>query len=330
MKSFYDKFTVCRSPEGDAGAGGGTSVSSGDGQSSGSTVGGSSANNSGGSSVGLGSSGGTQAGPLLDATGNFTKDWTKALGVSDALGTKFTSPQSLAKSYESLEKMIQAKGIIKPSATASPEEKEAYLNNFRPASAKEYGYDKPIEKIMVDGKEVAVPKELYDGASVSKFTEEAYKLGFSKEQVDFAVKFDLMRGMGAKASFDKLMGDGKAAGETALKQAWGKDFEANLKEAQRAATELGMTQEEMADPSIGNNPAFLKAMAKAAAMTRESPAAGARGSETQFNGDPRKEANRLLVEMVSPEGQQLAKTDPAAHKAKVARRMELMKQANGE
>src|SRR5438067_1142236 len=54
------------------------------------------------------------AGPLLGADGKFLPGWAKQLGGSEALEAKFTDPKALVGSYQSLEKLISAKGIIPP------------------------------------------------------------------------------------------------------------------------------------------------------------------------------------------------------------------------
>lgn len=274
---------------------------------------------------------GGQAGPLLDAQGNFTKGWAKQLGAPETLEAKFTSPKALVGSYANLEKMIAAKGIIKPGADATPEQVDAYYAALgRPAKPEEYALAKP-EKITIDGKEVAVPAELWNKDDAAAAQTLFHKIGLTKEQAAALTQFDVARGlkgMGAiEAASQKAQDDGIAA----LKGEWKGEYDTNLKAAKDAAAKVGLTPEVLnVNPAIANSPIFIKAMAAVAKMVLEAPAAGLRGGGAGAGGSPAAEIAAIYADKNHAWHPANANKDPGAHKAAVARMAELYRLKNGE
>lgn len=229
-----------------------------------------------------------------------------------------------------MEKLIQAKGIIKPGANATQPELDAYyLALGRPATAAEYALTKP-EKMTLDGKEVVVPKELWEAETASKASELFHKIGLTKEQAAALTNFDLERGLRAQGTVAGMIAAQKTKCETALKEAWGADYAVQHALAEKAAAAAGLTPEILAaNPHLSNDPVYIKAMAKVGAMIIESPAAGARGG-SHSSVNPAAEIAAIMNDPNHAWQPGNAKKNPAAHKAAVEHMAGLYRLKNGE
>jgi hypothetical protein len=275
----------------DGGAGGGDGTPAGGAPAAGGAAapagGGSAAPVGGAPAAGTAAPAAAASTPLIGPDGNFVPGWAASLGVPNvrsdpnnkdeltpaaALEKKFTSPKALLGSYQSLEKMISAKGIIPPGPNATPEEKSAFYKALgRPDKPEDYGIKMP-EKIG----DKPFPKELWNEEQAAGFAKWAHERGFNKEQVSALIEFDAMRGMRDMETFTASSQKAQTEAVAALKQEWGADYAANLKLAQEAAKQAG-GPELLAHP-LANDPQFIKAMAKVGKMIVENPTAGARGS----------------------------------------------------
>lgn len=309
---------------GDAGAGSGSGAGQGTGDA-GKAAGGA------GNGQGAGAAAAGQSGPILDAQGLFTKGWAKALGAPDSLEAKFTDPKALVGSYVNLEKLISAKGIIKPGANATPAEISAYHQALgAPATPAEYGLAKP-DTIKVDGKDVPIPAELWNKDDAATASTLFHQLGLTKEQAQALTQFDLQRGLRDKSSFAAMVQKIHDDGVAALKADWkGTAYDQNVKLANDAAAKLGLTPDVLkANPDLANNPLFIRALAKAGEMVLEKPAAGLRGQGSS-SLNPAAEIQAIMNDPAHPWHPHNANKNPAAHQAAVKHMTDLFKMKNPE
>lgn len=267
-------------------------------------------------------------GPLIGADGKFGPGFAKAY---PSLAGKFTEPGALVGSYVNLEKMISAKGIIKPGPAATPAELDAYYTQLgRPATAKDYGLAKP-EKMSIDGKDVAVPNELWEAETASKASELFHKLGLTKEQASALTAFDLERGLRAKGSVDGMLTQSREQCIAELKTQWpGANYERNINAARDAATKAGLPPELLnANPHIANDPNFIKAFFKVSQMITEGPSSGVRqGGDVTRN--PVAEIAAIMADKTHAWHAENAAANPKAHTDAVKHMRYLYQLKHGE
>jgi hypothetical protein len=91
--------------------------------------------------------------------------------------------------------------------------------------------------------------------SNQQFLSEAHKHGITNKQLDFLLaEYD-------KRSIDLVSNSSQIDTDTAvqtLQQEWGDKYETNIFNAVKAARACGITDEQINDPMIGNNVAFIK------------------------------------------------------------------------
>jgi len=122
-----------------------------------------------------------------------------------------------------------------------------------PKKADEYGLKKPDN----------LPEEAWDADYVKGVQEIAHKHAISPQALAELSEFTNSRAV-------ELMGQGEAArakaleeSTTALRQEWQGEFDRNIAAAQRAAKTFGV---DVNDPTLGNHPGFIKAMARIASV----------------------------------------------------------------
>lgn len=214
----------------------------------------------------------------VDDSGGFKPGWAKALGMPETVEAKFTRPEALARSYASLEKQIGAKGVIVPGANATQAERDAFYNAMgRPEKPEGYDLKKP-DKLG----DKALPDGLWDDKGATEFAKWAHEHGWSKQQVQDAMQYDLQRSMSARDGFDKHQAEQAKLAKDSLTKEWGADFDKNLTAAKRAAKDFG-GDELLNHPALGNDPVLIKALAKMGAATAER-GGGAGTRESAGNG----------------------------------------------
>lgn len=105
--------------------------------------------------------------------------------------------------------------------------------------------------------------------SNKEFLTEAHKHGITNKQLDFLLsEYD-------KRAVDLVSNSSQIDTDTTvqtLQSDWGKDFEANIFNAVKAARACGITDEQINNPLIGNNVAFIKMAAYfGSQMTEDKP-----------------------------------------------------------
>lgn len=347
MKLFHELFTFFFAPvfglSADA-AGGGTATVGADTGNAGQGAGNTGSNTASGNGSGSGLTGGTDASNGQNGTGGNTsgagaeavdlsfldkplpKGWAKAGGFPDAWESKFTTLKPALGSYAGAEKLIGAKGIIPPGPNATQEEKSAFFKALgRPDKPEEYGIKMP-EKIG----DKAVPKELWDQNNATAFAKWAHEKGWSKQQVQDAIEFDMGRAMAGHEAMVATSTKARTDAETALKTEHGAQYPEFVAKAERGAAALGLTKEMVAaDPALANNPNFIRMAAKVAEMIGEKGAAGARGT-THATENPQAKIDAIMADKSHPWHQKNASKDMKAHNDAVLEMQRLYKAKHGE
>jgi len=207
----------------------------------------------------------------LGDDGSFKADWWKAAGVSEGLGKKFTRPEALARSYESLEAKISAKGLIVPGPTASKEERDAFFTALgRPAKPEEYGLTKP-DKIG----DKPVPDAVWDKDRATRWQAKLHELGVSKDVAQKIAMAATEESFQAYEGLEASKAQMQAANKAALQKEFGTDYNVQMARAARAAQEFG-GKELMEHPGLANDPVMIRTLAKIGAAFGERPGAGVR------------------------------------------------------
>lgn len=163
----------------------------------------------------------------------------------------------LAKGYLESQKFVGG-SIRVPKDDAKPEEWDAYYAKLgRPAKPEEYGIKAPED----------MPVGLWEDDEIASFMQHAHKNGLTKKQAE------ALAGWQAERVRLKIA-DGRQkheAGVTALREAWGPNYDRHLALAKRSAKQLGGDEfvNFMAESGLGNHPAFVKVFSKAGAMMAE-------------------------------------------------------------
>lgn len=261
----------------------------------------------GGNGGGTGAEGGGGTPPAFDIRqhvsddGSFKPDWHKAAGVSENLAKKFTRPEALARSYETLEKQISAKGVIVPGPNATAQERDAYYTALgRPAKAEEYGFTKPAT-IKVGDKELAVPDVAWDANRAKAWQQKLFDMGVPKDQATRIMSAALEESVTGLSSIQESQQQHLATSKAALQKEWGADYDKNMGAAMRAAEQFGGADLRN-HPALGNDPILIKALAKIGAATAERPGTGTReqgGSNAMSAAEARIAADKMTAEIAT-------------------------------
>lgn len=193
------------------------------------------------------------------------KEFWEAMGTPH-LATRFTDLKALPKSYVSAERMLSnSKKVAVPNENSTPEEWDAFFAAAgRPGKPEEYGLAKPE----------GVPEEIWSEDEAKEFATLAHKLGLSKKAANALVQWQAERLGKSFSAQSEQAEQAKAQAIEGLKKEWGTGYDANLKLAKQAAVTFG--GEELLNHPLANDPAFIKAMAKAGAAISEGKLAGGR------------------------------------------------------
>ena len=227
----------------------------------------------------------TADGTIANPEGFFGKE-------SSHLSKRFTSPQALAKSYVSLERQLSnSNKVAVPNENSTEEEWNAfYTKAGRPEKPEEYGLTAPE----------GVAKQVWNEQEVKDFSGLAHKLGLSKKSANALVSWQAERLSKAYEAQSQMADQAKTQAVDSLKKEWGGDFDKNVDLAKKAAQTFG--GDELLSHPLSNDPAFIKAMARAGAAISEDKLAGGRGSGPAAS-DPssvREEIGQIMSDRSNP------------------------------
>lgn len=189
------------------------------------------------------------------------------------LSKRFTSPHALAKSYVSLERQLSnGNKVAVPGENATPEEWDAFFSKIgRPEKPEGYELKAPE----------GIPEGVWSDAEAKEFASMAHKLGLSKKAANALVAWQAERLGKAFSSQQEQAQTQRNEAIATLKKEWGAAYDEQLNLAKRAAVTFG--GEEILQHPLANDPAFIKAMAKAGAAISEGKLAGGRQGGLQVD-----------------------------------------------
>ena len=193
------------------------------------------------------------------------KSWKDAISQEyrdDQNIQKFTEIDALAKSYINATKMIgQDKMVIPNNNSTEDQWNEVYTKLGRPESA---------EKYKLEAKSDVVPM---DEGAIKSFADQSHKLGLNNKQAQGILEFykNSMEGTAKQAQVDTETAQAQSTQE--LRQEWGRDFEAKIKQA-GALAQANINADVLDMPlqngtRLGDHPEIIKGFAKIANMMSE-------------------------------------------------------------
>jgi hypothetical protein len=284
---------------GGGGAGSGAAGAGGAGDGSGGAgagAGGGSGGGAGGGGAGSGQGGGAGGAPVtdvrtfIDDKGNIVAADKFFAGDTAHLSKRFTSLGALAKSYVSLERQLSNPNkVAMPGENSTPEEWDAFYAKLgRPEKPEAYDVKAPDSL-----KDVVLNEE-----SMTQFKGLAFKLGLNPKQVTELSKFYFDTTAKSLESVTAQQTQVKEQAVAALKKEWAGNYDTNLALAKKAAIAVG-GEELLANPTLANDPMFIRAMANVGAKLSEQSLAGGRNGSPAPQ-DPRAEAQRILADKKDP------------------------------
>jgi hypothetical protein len=193
------------------------------------------------------------------------KSWKDAISQEyrdDQNIQKFTEIDALAKSYINATKMIgQDKMVIPNNNSTDDQWNEVYEKLGRPESA---------EKYKLEAKSDVVPM---DEGAIKTFAEQSHKLGLNNKQAQGILEFykNSMEGTAKQAQVDTETAQAQSTQE--LRQEWGRDFDAKIKQAAslaKANISADVLDMQLQNGTrLGDHPEIIKGFAKIANMMSE-------------------------------------------------------------
>lgn len=120
------------------------------------------------------------------------------------------------------------------------------------------------------------------------FLSEAQKQGITNKQLDFLIQEYDKRAVDLVSTSSQYDTDNTVQ---TLQAEWGSNYETNIFSAIKAAKSAGLTEEQINDPVIGNNPAIIKALSYfGSQMTEDKPVTGGSAVKTDVQSLMRSEA----------------------------------------
>jgi len=175
--------------------------------------------------------------------------------------SKYKNVDEAMKAFRHVNGLVGAKGLLPLPATATPQEREAFNKRLGevlgiPKDAAGYGIKKPDD----------LPAEAWSDEHATAVAEIARKNNIPPAamqelvaaQNEFVKKSVLGQQQAQEQATQQAFGE--------LQQEWGDRYNANLVLAARSAKTLGLNVD---DPTIGNNPAMIRAMHKFASLVSE-------------------------------------------------------------
>ena len=234
--------------------------------------------------------------PSTEPTPQPTKSWKEAISEefrNDPNIEKFTEIDALAKSYINATKMIGQDKVAVPNKNSTEDQwNEVYEKLGRPESA---------DKYTLNVKSDVVPIE---DTAIKQFAENAHKLGLNNKQAQGILEFykNNMEGTAQQAKIDTETA--QAQSEQLLRQEWGRDFEAKVKQAgalakaNMDANVLDMTLSN--GTRLGDHPEVIKGFAKIASMMQEDKIVATESESVDQGKDIEQEISRIMNDRTGP------------------------------
>ena len=206
---------------------------------------------------------------------------------------KFTEIDALAKSYINATKMIGQDKIVIPNKNSTEEVwEEAYTKLGRPETPDQYNLK--IESDVVK----------MDDSAIKSFAEQSHKLGLNSKQAEGILDFykNNMEGIAQQSKIDTETA--QAQSEQVLRQEWGRDFDAKVKQA--GAIAKANINPEVLDMTLsngtrlGDHPEIIKGFAKIASMMSEDKIVTTESENVNSNADIETEISSITNDINGP------------------------------
>lgn len=206
---------------------------------------------------------------------------------------KFTEADALAKSYINAVKMIGQDKIVIPNQNSTEEVwEEAYTKLGRPETPDQYNLKVQSDVVKMD-----------DNA-IKSFAEQSHKLGLNSKQAEGILNFykDNMEGIAQQSKIDTETA--QAQSEQVLRQEWGREFDAKVKQA--GAIAKANINPEVLDMTLsngtrlGDHPEIIKGFAKIASMMSEDKMVSTESENVNSNADIESEISSITNDINGP------------------------------
>jgi len=206
---------------------------------------------------------------------------------------KFTEIDALAKSYINATKMIGQDKIVIPNKNSTEEVwEEAYTKLGRPETPDQYNLKVQSDVVKMD-----------DNA-IKSFAEQSHKLGLNSKQAEGILNFykDNMEGIAQQSKIDTETA--QAQSEQVLRQEWGREFDAKVKQA--GAIAKANINPEVLDMTLsngtrlGDHPEIIKGFAKIASMMSEDKMVSTESENVNSNADIESEISSITNDINGP------------------------------
>lgn len=236
---------------------------------------------------------GTEAGEVYEPDAGFEPggpDWLARVGddyraLVEAKG--WSSGGEVLKSYHNLEGMLGRSRVSVPDEGAGEEEWERFFGALgRPETPEGYELAPPED----------YPDGLYDAGRAEHFAELAHKLGLTAKQAQALHDAEVGAALEQQAALSSRTAMEERVATETLRREWGRDYEAKLDAAKRAARALA-TETEIAglEDAVGTGP-MVKLFARLGDALGEDRLAGAGGEGAAGALDAQAEIGRLSLD----------------------------------
>ena len=231
--------------------------------------------------------------PAPQPTQSTWKDSISETYRNDPSIEKFTEIDALAKSYINATRMIGQDKIVVPNKNSTEEVwEEAYTKLGRPETPDQYNLK--IESDVVK----------MDDSAIKSFAEQSHKLGLNNKQAEGILDFykNNMEGIAQQSKIDTETA--QAQSEQVLRQEWGRDFDAKVKQA--GAIAKANINPEVLDMTLsngtrlGDHPEIIKGFAKIASMMSEDKMVSTESENVNSNADIESEISSITNDINGP------------------------------
>ena len=206
---------------------------------------------------------------------------------------KFTEADALAKSYINAVKMIGQDKIAVPNKNSTEEAwEEAYTKLGRPETPDQYNLNIKSDVVKMDD------------SAIKSFAEQSHKLGLNNKQAEGILDFykNNMEGIAQQSKIDTETAQAQA--EQELRQEWGRDFDAKVKQASAIAkANIGVEVLDMTlsnGTRLGDHPEIIKGFAKIASMMSEDKMVTTESESVDSVSDIETEISSITNDMNGP------------------------------
>ena len=233
---------------------------------------------------------------VTTTTTTTTSSWKDSISEAyrnDPNIEKFTEIDALAKSYINATKMIGQDKVVIPTNNSTEEAwNEVYDKLGRPESAEKYSLDAKSEVVNLDE------------AAIKSFAEQSHKLGLNNKQAQGILEFykNNMEGTAQQSKIDTETAQAQA--EQQLRQEWGRDFEAKVKQA-GALAKANMDAKVLDMPlqdgrRLGDHPEVIRGFAKIANMMQEDKIVATESENVNTTKDIESEISAIMNDKSHP------------------------------